>query len=69
MLLLVAGITLIVTGGLVAVGFWMPSIIDRQKLREMLGSKYPMVYLIYLANGPFLLLAGILLVLKHYQFL
>lgn len=69
MMLLGAGITLIVTGGLVSVGFWLPALIDRQNLREILGSKYPLVYLIYIANGPLLLLAGILLLVKHFGWL
>ena len=66
MLFLVAGIILIVTGGLVSIVFWIPGLIDRQNLREMLGSRYPLIYVVYFANGPILLLAGILLLLKHY---
>jgi hypothetical protein len=66
MLFLVAGIILIVTGGLVSIVFWIPGLVDRQNLREMLGSRYPLIYVVYSANGPILLLAGILLLLKHY---
>ena len=66
MLFLVAGMALILTGGLVSVLFWVPGLIDRQKLQEMLGSRYPLVYLVYSANGPVLLVAGILLLLKHF---
>ena len=66
MIFLVAGIILIVTGGLVSIVFWIPGLLDRQNLREMLGSRYPLIYVVYFANGPILLLAGILLLLKHY---
>jgi hypothetical protein len=60
MLFLVAGIVLVVTGGLVSIVFWIPGLIDRQNLRELLGPRYPLIYLVYTA------LAGILLILKHY---
>ena len=66
MLFLVAGAILILTGGLVSVLFWVPGLVDRQKLKEMLGVRYPLVYLVYSANGPVLLGAGILLVMKHF---
>ncbi|MCK4838128.1 MAG: hypothetical protein KAS94_04955 [Desulfobulbaceae bacterium] len=66
MLFLVAGAILILTGGLVSVLFWVPGLVDRQKLKEMLGVRYPLVYLVYSANGPVLLVAGILLVMKHF---
>ncbi len=66
MLFLFAGIILVVTGGLVAILFWIPGLVDRRNLREMLGSRYPLIYVVYFANGPILLLAGILLLLKHY---
>ena len=66
MLLLVAGIVLIVTGGLVSIVFWIPGLVDRQNLREMLGPRYPLVYVVYSANGPVLLLGGAVLVLKYY---
>ena len=69
MLILVAGIILTVTGGLVSIAFWIPGLVDRQNLREMLGSRYPLVYVVYSANGPLLLLAGILLLLKYYAVL
>ncbi|MEN8135200.1 MAG: hypothetical protein ABFS18_06650 [Thermodesulfobacteriota bacterium] len=66
MLLFGAGIILILTGGLVSVLFWVPGLVDRQKLKEMLGVRYPLIYLVYSANGPVLLVAGILLVMKHF---
>lgn len=67
MLFFVAGLVLIFTGGLVSVVFWIPGLIDRQRLRELLGPRYPLVYLVYSANGPLLLLAGVVLLLKHYS--
>ncbi len=66
MLFLVTGIILILTGGLVSVLFWVPSLVNRQKLKELLGSRYPLVYLVYSANGPVLFLAGIMLVMKYF---
>ena len=69
MLFFIAGIVLIFTGGLVTVVFWIPWLIDRQKLKELLGPRYPLVYLVYSANGPVLLLAGVILLLKHYAFI
>lgn len=66
MLFLVVGIILILIGGVVSVGFWVPGLINRPKLKEMLGVRYPLVYLVYSANGPVLLVAGILLVMKHF---
>jgi hypothetical protein len=66
MFFLVAGLILVVTGGLVSIAFWIPGLVDRKNLREMLGSRYPLIYVVYSANGPILLLAGILLLLKHY---
>ena len=65
MLFLVFGIILVATGGLVSVAFWIPGLVDRQNLREMLGSRYPLIYIVYSANGPLLFLAGVLLILKH----
>ena len=66
MLFFVAGIVLIFTGGLVTVVFWIPGLINRRRLKEMLGPRYPLIYLVYSANGPLLLLAGVVLLLKYY---
>ena len=66
MLFFVGGLVLIITGGLVTVGFWIPGIIDRQKLRDLLGPRYPLLYLVYSANGPVLLVAGVFLLFKYY---
>ena len=66
MIFFIAGICLVVTGGLVSVIFWIPGVIDRQNLKDLLGKRYPLVYFVYSANGPVLLLAGVLLLFKHY---
>lgn len=66
MLFLVAGGVLILTGGLVSVLFWIPGVLDRNKLKALLGSRYPLVYPVYFANGPVLLVAGVLLVMRYF---
>lgn len=67
MIFLVSGLFLLVLGGLVSVLFWVPGLVDRRKLRELLGSRYPLVYLVYSANGPVLVLAGAILLYKYLQ--
>ena len=57
----VFGIFLMVVGGLVTMIFWVPQIVDRAKLKEMMGARYPVIYLVYIANGPMLMVLGILL--------
>ena len=61
MSLAVAGIVLIAIGFLISVAFWIPGLVDRAELREMLGPRYPVVYLVYSANGPGLVLLGALM--------
>jgi len=65
MIFLVAGLFLLGIGGAVSILFWMPGLVDRRKLRELLGPRYPMIYLVYSANGPLLALAGIILLFKY----
>jgi len=67
MIFLIAGLTLLIIGGLVSVLFWVPGLINRALLREHLGNRYPLVYLVYSANGPFLLLAGMVLLYKYFH--
>jgi hypothetical protein len=55
------GIFLVVLGLLVSVLFWVPAIVDRPRLKSLLGPRYPLLFVIYLANGPALLLLGLLL--------
>lgn len=57
-----AGSFLIGLGLLVTVLLWIPGVVNRSRLQELLGSRYPAVYVIYAANGPFLLLLGLTLV-------
>ena len=63
MIFLLAGITLVVTGGLVSIVFWIPGIINREKIKDIMGNRYPLVYVVYIANGPLLVLFGLLLLL------
>ncbi|MBU0479806.1 MAG: hypothetical protein KKG47_01770 [Proteobacteria bacterium] len=65
MFLLVCGILLTITGAGVSIAFWVPKVLNRARLKEYLGDRYWMVYLVYSANGPVLLIAGILLVIKY----
>jgi len=64
MFLKIAGALLSSFGLLVTVLFWVPRVVNRPGLREMLGRRYPLVYVIYVANGPGLVLLGLLLFLK-----
>lgn len=67
MFFLVAGLTLLIFGGLVSLLFWVPPLVNRPRLRELLGKRYPLVYLVYTANGPLLVLAGLLLLRRYLQ--
>lgn len=51
----------IVVGLLVTILFWVPKLVNRPQLKELLGPKYPMIYLFYFSNGPFLLIIGLYL--------
>jgi hypothetical protein len=64
---LLAGLTLLLFGAAVSLLFWLPRLVDRARLRELLGRSYPLVYLIYLANGPLLVVAGIMLLSKYFR--
>jgi hypothetical protein len=63
MILAVFGIVLIFLGLVVSIVFWIPSIFDKSKVRAVMGRRYPLVYVFYVANGPILMLFGILLIL------
>lgn len=67
MIFLIAGLPLLIIGGLVSVLFWVPGLINRTMLRDLLGKRYPLVYLVYSANGPFLLVAGLVLLYKYFH--
>ncbi len=57
------GLILAVVGLAISVAFWIPRLCNRTRLREMLGSRYPVVYVVYIANGPLLLLLGAILLI------
>lgn len=50
-------------GLVISVVFWVPSLFNRQRVREIMGNRYPLVYVIYIANGPLLILFGFLLII------
>ena len=60
----VLAVLLMLVGAVVSVGFWVPRFFNRARLRELLGSRYPAVYVIYLANGPMLVVVGLLLLYR-----
>jgi hypothetical protein len=63
MILTISGIMLMFFGLTVSIVFWIPNIFDRTKVKEVMGERYPLVYVVYVANGPMLLLFGLLLIL------
>jgi hypothetical protein len=63
MVLAISGIMLIFLGLVVSIVFWMPSIFNRNKIRSVMGRRYPLVYVVYIANGPMLVIFGLLLVI------
>jgi hypothetical protein len=63
MVFTIFGIILTILGLAVSIVFWLPGIIDRDRIKEVMGKRYPLVYVIYIANGPLLILIGALLIL------
>ena len=63
MILTISGMMLMLFGGTVSIVFWIPSIFNRQKIKAVLGTRYPLVYVVYIANGPMLVLFGLLIFL------
>ena len=57
-------IALMLFGGVITVLFWVPGIINRPRLREMLGQRYPLIFIVYVANGPLLVFLGLFLLLR-----
>ena len=57
------GLILAISGLAISVAFWIPRLCNRARLREMLGSRYPVVYVVYIANGPLLVLLGVILLI------
>ncbi len=58
---------LICFGGLVTILFWVPRVVNHSQLKEFLGQRFPLVYLLYFSNGPFLLLIGLYLLWFQYR--
>ncbi len=63
MILKIIGLLFAVIGGIVSIVFWIPGAINKQRLKEIMGSRYGFIYFIYFTNGPFLLFIGLLLML------
>jgi len=59
---LLAGLTLSLVGAIVTIAFWIPKLVNRHLLKQSLGKKYILVYIIYSANGPLLLILGLFLI-------
>ena len=63
MVLTISGIMLMLFGVSVSIVFWIPGIINREKIKDIMGNRYPLVYVVYIANCPLLVLFGLLLLL------
>jgi len=50
-------------GLIVSIVFWIPGIFDRAKVKDLMGKRYPLVYVVYIANGPLLIVFGLLLII------
>ena len=61
MILAISGIILMFFGLVVSILFWVPGIFNRDRIRAIMGKRYPLVYVVYIANGPMLILFGLLL--------
>ncbi|MEW6520738.1 MAG: hypothetical protein AB1461_15135 [Thermodesulfobacteriota bacterium] len=58
MIVKIVGIFFVVVGTVVSLLFWVPGLINKDHLRQIMGQRYPMIYFIYFTNGPLLLLIG-----------
>jgi hypothetical protein len=63
MILAISGIMLMFFGLVVSIVFWVPGIFNRNKIRQVMGKRYPLVYVVYIDNGPMLVLFGLLLII------
>jgi hypothetical protein len=63
MILTISGIIIMFFGLVVSIVFWVPGIINRNRIRSIMGRRYPLVYVVYIANGPMLILFGLLLII------
>ena len=55
------GLFLIFIGLVVSVSFWIPQLVNKPKLKAILGKRYPIIYFVYITNGPFLAIMGLLI--------
>jgi len=62
MIFTISGIFLMFWGLVVSIVFWVPSIVNREKIKNIMGDRYALVYVVYVANGPMLVLFGLLLI-------
>jgi hypothetical protein len=62
-ILTISGIMLILFGVAVSIVFWIPGIFNKERVKDVMGNRYPLVYVVYIANGPMLILFGLLLLL------
>ena len=63
MILLILGTMLMLMGLVVSIVFWIPGIFDRNRIKNLMGKRYPLMYVVYIANGPLLMFFGFLLIL------
>lgn len=63
MSLAIPGIMLIFLGSVISIVFWIPGICNRDKIKSVLGKRYPLVYVVYVANGPMLIVTGLMLII------
>ncbi len=59
MIIKAIGVIFVVIGTIVSLIFWIPGLIDKGQLKEIMGPRYNMIYFIYFTNGPFLLGLGV----------
>ncbi len=61
MILKYLGLLLIFIGLVVTVAFWIPQLINKAKFKAILGKRYPVIYFVYITNGPLLAIMGLLI--------
>ena len=61
MILKYIALFLIFVGLIISIVFWIPQLVNKPKLKSILGKRYPIIYFVYISNGPFLVLIGLLM--------
>ncbi len=61
MILKYIGLFLIFIGLVITVAFWIPQLVNKAKFKAILGKRYPVMYFVYITNGPFLVIIGLLI--------